>query len=39
MLRHDTEKKDIQYSKGDVDPEVEITDEKLGHLKIKYQIS
>ena len=39
MVRKDTENKDIQYSNGDVDPEVEYQDERQGHVKIKYQIS
>ena len=38
MVWHDTQNKDIQDSKGDVDPEVESQDEKLGHVKIKYQV-
>ena len=39
MVRKYTENKDIQDSKGDVDPEVEIQDEKQGHVNIKYQFS
>ena len=38
MVRQYTENKDIQDSKGDVDPEVEIQDEKQGHVNIKYQV-
>ena len=38
MVRQDTENKNIQDSKGDVDLEVESQYEKLGHLNIKYKV-